>query len=234
MDNMGLTNQKLRFASYNVFHGGRTENDMSKIARNITKNKIDVVGLQEIDRGTQRSGGRDILKELSDATGYPYYAFFKTIDFRGGEYGIAILSRYPIIATEQRLLESGISEQRTIGFSRIDVNGLVVNFLVTHLTFDTPAIREAQLSEVSGILSQKGNFILSGDFNTSDLGALDDMQGVARINKRECPTVTFPEDEISIDNILYSTDKWRFGDINVVTESFSDHYMIWAEAEFIG
>lgn len=231
---MILTNPKLRFASYNIFHGGRAEYDMSRIAKNIIKNNIDVVGLQEVDRGTQRSGGRDILKELSDATGYGYYAFFKTIDFKGGEYGTAVLSRYPIIATEKRLLESGNSEQRAIGFTKIDVNGLTVNFLVTHLTFDTPEIRKAQLSEVASILSQKGNFILSGDFNTSDLGALDALEGVARINKLESPTVTFPEDEISIDNILYSTDKWSFGDINVVTESHSDHYMIWAEAEFIG
>ena len=46
---MGLTNQKLRFASYNIFHGGRAEYDMSRIAKNITKNKIDIVDAAHID-----------------------------------------------------------------------------------------------------------------------------------------------------------------------------------------
>lgn len=230
---MSLANQKMRFASYNIYHGGYAEYDMSRIASNITENDIDVVGLQEVDIGTKRCGGRDILKELSEAAGYRYYAFFKTIDFGGGDYGIAVLSRYPIIATDKVLLNSGKSEQRAIGFTKIDVNGTVVDFLVTHLTFDTPSIREAQLGDVAEILSSKKGFILSGDFNTSDLGALDEMQGVARINKKETPVITFPEDGISIDNILYSTDKWRFGDINVVKKSHSDHYMIWAEAELL-
>jgi endonuclease/exonuclease/phosphatase family metal-dependent hydrolase len=61
---------------------------MSRIASNITENDIDVVGLQEVDIGTKRCGGRDILKELSEAAGYRYYAFFKTIDFGGGDYGM--------------------------------------------------------------------------------------------------------------------------------------------------
>lgn len=225
------TNQKLRFASYNIFHGGLAGYDMSKIAKNITENAIDVVGLQEVDKGASRSGKRDILKELSDATGYPYYAFFKTIDFSGGEYGTAVLSRYPIIATEKIMLDSGSSEQRAIGYAKIDANGKNINFLVTHLTFDTPDIREAQLAEIANMLSQKGNFILSGDFNTAYLGALDEVDEIGRINKKEAPTVTFPEDGIAIDNILYSKSTWRFGKINVVTESYSDHYMIWAEAE---
>ena len=225
-------NVKLRFASYNIYHGGKAGYDMSKIAKNIIDNEIDVVGIQEVDRMTARSGGIDILIELSRATGYEHYAFFKTMSFDGGEYGTAILSRYPILESEKIFLESGNSEQRALGRATVDVGGRKISFFVTHLTFDSPAIRAGQLSQVSGILSQKDNFVLAGDFNTFDLGALDCMDGVKRVNKLEALTVTFPENKLSIDNILYSEKAWSFGDINVVTNSYSDHYMIWAEAEF--
>lgn len=225
-------NIKLRFASYNIFHGGRADFDMSKIAQNILDNGIDVVGLQEVDMGTLRSGRLDTLKELSLATGYLHYVFFKTIDFDGGEYGTAVLSKYPIIFSEKYMLNSGNSEQRAIGFTQIDVGEKKINFFVTHLTFDSPAIRAGQLSQIATLLSQKEDFILAGDFNTFDLGALDCMVGVKRINKLEDLKVTFPENKLSIDNILYSENYWSFGDINLVTESYSDHYMIWAEARF--
>lgn len=228
-----MSDQKLRFASYNIFHGGRAEYDMSKIAKNILDNGIDIVGLQEVDRGTLRSGGLDILSELSAKTGYSHYVFFKTIDFDGGEYGTAVLSRYPIVASEKIVLNSGNSEKRALGFTQIDIGERKINFFVTHLTFDSAEIRRAQLSEVANLLCEKGNFVLAGDFNTGDLGALDEIDCVNRINKRECPTVTFPSDELSIDNILYSEKYWNFEKINVVTDSYSDHYMIWAEAKII-
>lgn len=228
-----MSDQKLRFASYNIFHGGRAKYDMSKIAKNIVDNGIDIVGLQEVDRGTLRSGGRDILSELSAKTGYSHYAFFKTIDFDGGEYGTAVLSRYPILASEKIVLDSGNSEKRALGFTQIDVGERKINFFVTHLTFDSAEIRKAQLSEVARLLCERGDFVLAGDFNTGDLGALDSLAGVSRINKREYPTVTFPSDELSIDNILYCEKSWNFGKINVVTDSYSDHYMIWAEATII-
>ena len=227
-----MANQKVRFASYNIFHGGRADYDMSKIAKNITENAIDIVGIQEIDQGTVRSGGIDTLKELSIASGYPYYVFFKTIDYDGGEYGIGVLSRYPIALSEKIMLDSGDSEQRALGLTQIDVGAYRINFFVTHLTFRNAEIRKEQLKALSKILSQKSSFVLVGDFNTCELGALDEMSSVGRVNKRESPTVTFPEDDLSIDNILYAKRTWTFGDINVVTDSFSDHYMIWAEAEF--
>ena len=85
--------------------------------------------------------------------------------------------------------------------------------------------------KLSSFLGDNSNFVLTGDFNTNDLGALDECDGVERINKKDSPTITFPEDSIAIDNIVYSSRAWRFGNINTVTDSYSDHYMIWADAE---
>lgn len=221
---------KLRFASYNIFHGGRADYDMSRIAKNITDNGIDVIGIQEVDRGVARSGGIDTLAELSRATGYLHYAFFKTLDLGGGDYGIAVLSKYPIRATDKLLLDGGAYEKRALGFSEIDVDGKIISFLVTHLSFRSVKSREEQFSILAAELAKKKNFVLAGDFNSSDLGTLDFVDGIGRINKKEAPTVTFPDGSLSIDNILYSKSHWCFDKINVVTDSHSDHYMIWAEA----
>ena len=223
--------KSIRFASYNIFHGGGANCDISKIAKKITDNNIDVVGIQEVDRGTLRSGGVDLLKELSEISGYPYYAFFKTIDFKGGDYGVAVLSRYPIDSSEKILLESEGTEQRVLGFTKIDLGEQKISFLVTHLSFRNKDIRISQLSQLADILSKEDEFVLTGDFNTFELGALDEMSGVGRVNRLESPTVTFPDGNLCIDNILYSKNAWSFGEINLVTESYSDHYMIFADAE---
>ena len=225
--------KKLRFASYNIFHGGYADYDMSKIAKNITDNQIDIIGIQEVDMGVARSGGIDTLKELSEATGYKYYEFFKTIDLEGGEYGIAVLSRYPIVSSNKLLLDAGAYEKRALGFTEIDVNGKHISFFVTHLSFRSLKYRNEQLEVLASELSKKEDFVLTGDFNSSDLGALDLLDGVGRINKKEAPTVTFPDGLLSIDNILYSKKHWNFDKINVLAESYSDHYMIWADATFI-
>ena len=225
------TNIKLRFASYNIYHGGLAGYDMSKIAKNITDNNIDIIGIQEVDQKTSRNGGIDTLEELSRITGYKHYSFFKTMSFRGGEYGIAVLSRYPIVESELIPLESGKSEPRAVGRTKILVNEREISFFVTHLTFDSENIRRGQLSQLSDLLQANEGFVLSGDFNTSDLGALDECGGFERINKKEALTVTFPDGLLSIDHIVYSKNFWSFGNINTVTDSYSDHYMIWADAE---
>jgi endonuclease/exonuclease/phosphatase family metal-dependent hydrolase len=55
----------------------------------------DIVLLQEVDRGTERSGGVDQVAELERLTGM-HGAFAKSLDYQGGDYGIAALSRWPI------------------------------------------------------------------------------------------------------------------------------------------
>lgn len=220
----------LRFASYNILHGKCADEDMSGIAKNIIENEIDIVGIQEIDRGTLRSDGRDILRVLSEATGYKHYVFFKTISFDGGDYGIGVLSRYPIIADAELMLDSEGGENRALGYAQIDVNGKAVSFFVTHLSFDSPTARKKQMAQISKTLKNYNDFVLAGDFNTSDFSIYEAISGYATLNKKESPAVTFPDGELSIDNIVYSADAWSFGEINVVTDSYSDHYMIWGEA----
>ena len=62
---------------------------VAALARDV---KADLVLLQEVDRGTKRSGNVDQVKVMGDASTYGV-AFGRSLDYDGGQYGIAALSR---------------------------------------------------------------------------------------------------------------------------------------------
>src|SRR5690606_40296823 len=56
--------------------------------------------LQEVDVNTIRSGkGINQAAELARLTGMNYF-FVKGIDYQGGDYGVGILSKFPILETD--------------------------------------------------------------------------------------------------------------------------------------
>jgi endonuclease/exonuclease/phosphatase family metal-dependent hydrolase len=92
------TPQPIRVLSYNIHAGKDAEQRpaLERVAAVIDSAGADVVLLQEVDRGTRRSGGVDQVAELERLTGR-HAAFAASLDaYDGGQYGIAILSRFPI------------------------------------------------------------------------------------------------------------------------------------------
>ena len=83
-------------------------------------------------------------------------------------------------------------------------------------------------------LAKYDNFVLSGDFNTRNLDEYSVISNSALVNAKENPQITYPNGSSPLDNIVYSTSSWSFENINVVTQSYSDHYMIHAQATFKG
>jgi len=82
---------------YNV-HAGKDasgKDNVQRVADVVRDVDADVVLLQEVDKGTRRSGGVDQPAEYASRTGYQV-AFGRSLDYDGGEYGIAVLSRWPI------------------------------------------------------------------------------------------------------------------------------------------
>ena len=104
-----------------------------------------------------------------------------------------------------------------------------MNFFVTHLSYDGEgggSSRSKQFKEVAAELAKYDNFVLSGDFNTANLNEFDVIAGSGLVNPKDNPQMTYPDGRSPLDNLVYSTSTWTFGAINVVTESYSDHYMI--------
>eukprot|EP00698_Gefionella_okellyi_P025500 TRINITY_DN9366_c0_g1_i1.p1 TRINITY_DN9366_c0_g1~~TRINITY_DN9366_c0_g1_i1.p1 ORF type:complete len:282 (-),score=56.57 TRINITY_DN9366_c0_g1_i1:76-795(-) len=73
--------------------------NLHRTAQAIVQQAPDIVGLQEVDNCTSRHPGDDQPALLSSLTGMPFYRYGKMRDFEGGGYGIAILSKHPILDT---------------------------------------------------------------------------------------------------------------------------------------
>jgi len=166
--------------TYNISHGEGPDRtiDLARIAAVIDAQMPDLVSLQEVDNQTTRSMGIDQAAKIAELAGLPHVLFGRAIDFGGGEYGVAILSRHPFILDGLELLPttSG-NEQRIALWSVVSVPEIgEVMFVASHLEayfFDED--RVAQATELKrlfsdAVLAPSGTafpdtVVLAGDFN---------------------------------------------------------------------
>lgn len=158
----------LKVMTYNIAAGANNfKVDLKKTAEAIKAVNPDIIGVQEVDRLTNRSGKVDQAQVLANLTGYNL-VFGKTIDFDGGEYGIAILSKHPILNHYQIELPSS-DEQRIALIAQIEVPGFEVpiTYINTHLDWhENPQVRMEQIYAIDQhTLDLRGIKLLGGDFN---------------------------------------------------------------------
>jgi endonuclease/exonuclease/phosphatase family metal-dependent hydrolase len=160
--------------SYNVHVGIGMDKklDLPRIAEVIRRERPDLVGLQEVDRGVERTGRVDEIAELARLTGMEY-AFAPNLAYQGGWYGVAILSRLPVRATEharyQHLREA---ERRGYLLAQVSVGGGPVNFVVTHLDYQHDDNRLYETRQLLESVERSGaTTIVAGDFNDEPAGA---------------------------------------------------------------
>lgn len=175
----------LRVASYNIHHGTGEDGefDLSRTAEAIRATGADVVGLQEVDvHWGARSQWRDEASALADMLGMR--VFFGHIYNLGPpapghprrEYGLAILSRFPIVhATNHEITRlstqtPGNEPAPAPGFLEVVINvrGARVHVYDTHLDYrGDPTVRRMQVADMRDIMSgDKGRpGVLVGDFN---------------------------------------------------------------------
>lgn len=166
----GAAPKTLRILTYNIHHGEGLDGkvDLIRISELITNLQADIVCLNEVDKGVARTKGRDLTAELAALTRMTG-VFSNNYHYQGGEYGNAILSRYPVISsrnTHFKMLRPG--EQRGILQVRIDAGGREVVFMATHIDYrpdDTE--RLMNVDEIFGLLAgyQGKTVIVAGDFN---------------------------------------------------------------------
>ncbi|MFD1141396.1 endonuclease/exonuclease/phosphatase family protein [Larkinella insperata] len=156
--------------TYNIHHGAneREQNTIVQIGRLIREYSPDLVALQEVDSTTTRSRRFDHLNQLSRLTSmYPLYG--KTIDFQGGKYGIAILSKYPIIASQKAMLPNpDKTEPRALLCAYVELpNEKTIRFCNSQLDDKSPLNRDVQLAAVDKSLENSIQPVIwCGDFNT--------------------------------------------------------------------
>ena len=87
-----------RVMTYNIHHGEGMDGkvDLLRIADVIKWEQADIVALQEVDSGVARTARRDLPAELAALTGMTC-VFSNNFHYQGGEYGNAVLTRFPIV-----------------------------------------------------------------------------------------------------------------------------------------
>jgi endonuclease/exonuclease/phosphatase family metal-dependent hydrolase len=150
----------IRVLTYNI-HAGKdaqqTEN-LARVAAIIDSTDADIVLLQEVDRRTQRSQRKDHFDELRRLTGMNG-VFGKSLDYQGGEYGIAVLSRWPVdsvqalsLAVEPPQPRSGGAYEPRIAL-HVQVHAPVGRLEVVNTHLDASGTGTYRKQELIGVLA---------------------------------------------------------------------------------
>ena len=212
-----IKDEKLIFkvATYNIAALGYCLDDHDAIARDIAETDADIVGLQEIDMFLHRSGEIDMAADIAQAAGYPHHRFIRAVDYKGGQYGTAILSKHPIERLKVIDLPSAV-EERSIGIFVINVLGEKINYFNTHFSYvESEAIDH--LGRLSKIVEDYSSYVITADFNAN---------GVAQRRFFGNHRLANP-DEGGIDNIIMTED-FDYSNAELGNDVHSDHRMLTA------
>jgi endonuclease/exonuclease/phosphatase family metal-dependent hydrolase len=239
--------EEIRVVTYNIHHGEGVDRqfDLKRIANLLLAVEPHIVALQEVDQGTKRAEGVDQPAELAKLTGMEV-VFGKNIDFDGGGYGTAVLTKLPVRKQESVKLKSFYPptetnpEQRGVQVLELgETDGPGLLFLNTHLDYREPEEeRMASAKTINELIAKRGEelAIIAGDFNaTPESGPIKEfrkqwkiagMQAEAK-SPKAVPLLTFPAEKPDkwIDYVMMRpADKWEVVEVRVLDEGVaSDH-----------
>jgi endonuclease/exonuclease/phosphatase family metal-dependent hydrolase len=231
----------LRVLSYNIHHGEGTDHniDLPRLAKVIANAKPDLVALQEVDDGCNRSGRVNQTAELARLTGL-HGKFGKQLDYDGGHYGQAILSRYPIDELTVHWLPGKPDRERRIAVeARLKVGDTGVSFISTHLHHQRSDFREQQAAKLNELFGKVNRpVILAGDLNAEpDASPLDVLRERWTVATAGRSLLTYPsvKPATQIDFVLCRPAKrFRMVESRVIEEVLaSDHRPILAVVELV-
>jgi endonuclease/exonuclease/phosphatase family metal-dependent hydrolase len=109
------------------------------LAAEIRAMQVDVIALQEVDVRTRRGGFVDEPTELASALGLQY-VFAASIKWDEGHYGLAVLSRWPLVKVERhRLSSTPEAEPRIVLDVTVCAAGKPLHLLNTHADRRAPS-----------------------------------------------------------------------------------------------
>jgi len=170
---------------------------------------------------------------LAEKAGFEYWYFSKSINFQGGEYGTAILSKFPLSDTiTTKLPNPKNAEPRTLSLANIHINPkLEIKIANTHLDYTDASNNLAQVSAIRKILSSEDKpVIITGDFNV--VPESSSMNHLLEIFSSSCTDVcdftsSAQQPESTIDYILYKSNTIDVLEHKVLKETFaSDHFPV--------
>ncbi len=232
------TDNAITAVSYNIRHGVGMDDSLrlERTAATLRSLRADFIALQEVDKGVQRSGGVDQAKLLGDLLGMKA-TFGAFMPYQGGEYGLAILSKWPIVRSTPLRLPDG-NEPRVALFVDVTLaDGSPLTVVCVHFDWvSNDNFRHAQAKVLAATLDTLSTpYLLMGDFNdepgsrTIRLFERGAMEAAKPVDAHfTFPAAPAPTKEI--DFIFVAPAKrWRVDSVAVVDERMaSDHRPVMA------
>ncbi|MDD3968120.1 MAG: endonuclease/exonuclease/phosphatase family protein [Proteiniphilum sp.] len=235
----------LKVMTYNIAGaasstGVRSLPDLAEVIR---KADPDLVAIQEVDAFTTRNGKEvHLARDLAALCGMEHWFFAKAMDFHGGEYGDAILSKHPFKETEAYTLsgdwEGQRIETRSAARVTVEVGGRDIDFVSTHFDHTSDEKwRILQASELVGILKERDlPVVVGGDLNctpTSEPMKVLYQELLSPCKSNSC-LGTFVGSKNAIDHLMYrSNDVLILSSYGVYSwaDRESDHFPVGAVFE---
>ena len=234
---------ELRVLVYNIHAGkdAKGQANLDEVARLVREHAVDVALLQEVDRGTKRSGGVDQVEVLATNTGHAA-VMGRSLDYDGGQYGIAALARggfashetHPLPVTPPQERAGGAHEPRVALHVVARTPLGEVQVLNTHLDAsqdDRYRLQEsARLLEIAQPLrDQRLPLLIGGDFNSEPGSAVVGRMRASGFRDAwaECgngPGPTFPSHApVKRIDYLFVDGSLRCTSATVLETTASDH-----------
>jgi endonuclease/exonuclease/phosphatase family metal-dependent hydrolase len=245
----------VRIATFNILHGRSVEDgrvDVDRLADAVKSLDADVLGLQEVDRDQPRSLGADLTAVAAEAMGAVDSQFVSALSGTPGgtwmaatgdeqpgsaSYGIALLSRYPVVSwrvvrlpplrasvplwsTWDRRLFLARDEPRVAVAAVLDGPDGQFTVCNTHLSF-IPGWNGLQLRRlVHSLTGTREPLVLMGDLNmqTGQAARTSRLRPIASAATFPAPSPTRQIDHVLVRGSLRAT-----GPAEAVRLPLSDH-----------
>lgn len=155
--------------AYNIHHAEGMDGrlDLARVARLLNELDADLVALQEVDERVRRTARVDQAGRLAEWTGLqPVFGAF--MPYQDGQYGMAVLSRWPIVGSTNHRLPDGAEPRTSLAVRvRSPDSGRELVFAGVHF-YRTEEERLAQARTlVQALDTVRAVTILAGDFNST-------------------------------------------------------------------
>jgi endonuclease/exonuclease/phosphatase family metal-dependent hydrolase len=229
-----MADLRLRVMSYNVGGPGArwSRRHVENVARAISEAEPDVVGLQEVHRGTRHSRLEDQAEILARLTGMSVQ-FGKSFALGAGEFGNAVLTRGEMRSSVIHPLP-GPGEPRTLLHTVLGLPESEVHFYVTHLAAWGRWGRTARSMQIGGLVERlklsNGPFVLVGDLNAPpnapEIGTLMAAEMFRMCGDDVAFTHRYMRQRI---DYVFADPGWTTASYRVIRSGPSDHWPVLVE-----
>ena len=240
--------RRLRLLSCNILAGGSVQRYSEYVTRSLSavlpgRSKLDnldrladllpqfdVIGLQEADAGSLRSGFLNQTRYLAETSGMPFWSHQPNRPMaRLAHSANGLISRLEPQAVIDYPLPSRIPGRGAL-LARFGDGDDALAVMIAHLSLSAQA-RARQLAYIAEVLQDYRHVVLMGDLNTDARSTeMDHLFSRSNLQPPVQPTPTFPswKPRKALDHILISPSI-TLEKVWTLPQAFSDHLPIAAE-----